>query len=139
MKSSKYKTDRGKAVQAAACSKYMNVLNGAGACAFGAMMGASRFPIFEWLNAATGWKLSPEDYLEIGKRVQTIKQGFNIKHGIKPNNCRVHARALGNPPQIEGANRHRSVDLEQIIKDYRRHFGWDSETGELTSAAESQT
>lgn len=130
LKNSKYRPDEEKAIQAAACSKYMNVLNGAGACAFGAMMGSNRFPIFEWLNEATGWNQSPEDYMEIGSRIQTLKHKFNIKHGLKSSGCDVHSRALGKPPQREGANRKRSVDLEQMIRDYRRQFNWDPHTGE---------
>ena len=51
---------------------------------FGAFLGASRLQFFEWLNAATGWEKTPEEYMEIGKRIQTLKQLFNFKHGIDP-------------------------------------------------------
>jgi aldehyde:ferredoxin oxidoreductase len=129
MKGSKYKTDVGKAVQAAACSKFMNVLNGAGGCAFGAMIGITRFPLFEWLNAATGWNKTPEAYMEIGKRVQTLKQSFNVKHGIEPKKCNVNGRALGRPMQKEGANRNRTVAIETLVEGYWRLFNWDPQTG----------
>ena len=105
MKRSKYVPDREKAMAAAACSKYMNVINGSGACLYGALMGTKDFPLFEWLNAATGWQLSPHDYLEIGARIQTLKQQFNIKQGIKPTDIKVTDRALGRPPLTAGANR----------------------------------
>ena len=49
-------------------------------------MGTPRFPLFEWFNAATGWRKSPEAYMAIGRRIQTLKQAFNIKHGIDPMN-----------------------------------------------------
>ena len=45
------------AVASAACSRYMNVINGAGACLFAAFLGAHRLPLFDWLNGATGWAL----------------------------------------------------------------------------------
>jgi len=39
--------------------------------------------LFTMLNFATGWDLSPDQYMEIGKRIQTLRQMFGIKHGIK--------------------------------------------------------
>ena len=129
MKRSKYVPDREKAMAAAACSKYMNVINGAGACLYGALMGTEDFPLFEWLNATTGWQLSPHDYLEIGARIQTLKQQFNIKQGIKPTEIKVADRALGRPPLTAGANRGRSVAIEKMVQDYWDVLGWDPKTG----------
>jgi aldehyde:ferredoxin oxidoreductase len=128
-KGSKYRVDTEKAVSAAACSKYMNVINGAGACLFGAFLGADRFPIFEWLNAATGWRTTPRRYLDIGARIQTLKQLFNVKHGIDPRDFKMSDRALGRPPLESGANKGRTVRIEPMMRDYWQQFGWDPETG----------
>jgi len=133
-KNEKYVADEKKAVMAAACSKYMNVVNGAGLCLFGVMIGAGRTPAFKWLNAATGWKKTPADYLEIGGRIQTVKQMFNIKHGLDPRTIKVQDRVLGKPAQSEGANKGRSMDLEKSKSDYWRQFGWDTETGKPIKA-----
>jgi aldehyde:ferredoxin oxidoreductase len=129
LKRSKYVPDREKAEAAAACSKYMNVINGAGACLYGALMGTEDFPLFDWLNAATGWHLSPRDYLEIGARIQTLKQQFNIKQGIDPAGIKVADRAIGRPPLTAGANRGRSVPIEKMVQDYWDALGWDPNTG----------
>jgi len=128
-KKSKYKVTENKAIEAAACSKFMNVLNCAGGCAFGAQIGVDRVPIFEWLNAVTGWNKSPEAYMAIGKRLQTMKQAFNIKHGIDPKSSRPHIRAVGQPPLTEGANKNRTVNIDKMIEDYWRQFNWNTETG----------
>jgi aldehyde:ferredoxin oxidoreductase len=128
-KTSKYKVTEKKAVEAAACSKFMNVLNSAGGCAFGAQIGTDRFPIFEWLNAVTGWNKTPADYMEIGRRLQTMKQAFNIKHGIDPKSTKPNVRAVGQPPLTEGANKNRTVDIDQMIADYWRQFNWNTDTG----------
>ncbi|MDJ0804793.1 MAG: aldehyde ferredoxin oxidoreductase family protein [Desulfobacterales bacterium] len=128
-KNSKYVADELKAACSAACSKYVNVINGSGACLFGAFLGADRFPLFDWLNAATGWDRSPEDYLAMGAAFQTLKQAFNIKHGIEPRTNRPSRRSLGLPTLIRGANKNRRVDLDQLIRDYWRQFGWDEDTG----------
>jgi aldehyde:ferredoxin oxidoreductase len=128
-KSRKYRADEEKAVTAAACSKFMALANGAGLCMFGLFLGSKRIPTFEWLNAATGWNRSPEEYMAIGARIQTLKQAFNVRHGIDPRSIRIGDRAAGTPPQSEGANRGRSVDLDRMMGDYWRQFGWDPRTG----------
>jgi aldehyde:ferredoxin oxidoreductase len=131
-KGRKYMADEEKAKMAAACSKFMNVVNSAGLCMFGAFLGAKRIPIFDWLNAATGWQRTPEYYMEIGERIQTLKQVFNIRHGVNPRSFRPSDRVMGRPPQTKGANRGRSIDMEKMISDYYTQFGWDPETGRPT-------
>lgn len=128
-KNAKFVADEEKAVKAAACSKYNQVYNGAGLCMFGAFIGASRVPLFEWLNAATGWHKTPEEYMEIGGRIQTLRQAFNVKHGIEPKQFKASERALGRPPLKEGVNKGRSVDIEKMMSDYWGQFGWDRATG----------
>lgn len=132
-KNSKYQADEDKAIKAAACSKFMNVANGAGLCLFGAFLGLHRLPLFEWLNAATGWEKTPEDYMEIGERIQTLKQAFNVKHGVDPKKYMPNERTIGLPPQKKGANKGRSVDIDKMIKDYWNQFGWDVQTGKPTA------
>lgn len=133
-KGRKYVADEEKAVMAAACSKFMNVANGAGMCLFGLFIGAKRVPTFDWLNAATGWRKTPEEYLEIGERIQTLKQLFNFRQGVDPRSFKVSDRVLGRPLPSEGANRGRTMDIEKMIGDYWRQFGWDAETGKPTEA-----
>ncbi len=129
LKGRKYRTDRKKARMAAANSQYMNVINAAGACMFGMFIGAGRIRIFDWLNAATGWDKTPEDYMAAGKRIQTLKQMFNIRQGLDPGNIVVSDRLLGRPPLKRGANKGRTVHIEKLVRDFREEFGWDTETG----------
>jgi len=131
-KDTKYTVDDEKTHMAASCSKYMNIINGVGACMFGAFLGSTRTPLFDWLNAATGWNKSPEEIMEIGQRIQTIKQEFNVKHGIEPKNIKMPLRTIGQPLQTKGANKGRSVNLDRLMSEYWQYFGWDSETGKPT-------
>ncbi|MGA2331178.1 MAG: aldehyde ferredoxin oxidoreductase family protein [Syntrophales bacterium] len=131
-KDRKYIADEEKAMKAALCSKFVNVVNCAGLCLFGVFLGAKRTPTFSWLNAATGWNKTPEEYLDIGAQIQTLKQAFNIKHGIDPRLFRPGDRVIGKPAQTEGANRGRTVDMEKMIRDYYGQFGWNPETGRPT-------
>ncbi len=128
-KGEKYKVDEDKAVMAAACGKFMSLANGAGLCLFGLFLGSKRIPVFAWLNAATGWRKTPAEYLVVGERIQTLKQAFNVKHGIDPREIRVPDRMLGRPPLAAGANKGRSVALETLREDYWQTMGWDPLTG----------
>jgi aldehyde:ferredoxin oxidoreductase len=133
LKRSKYKVNREKAVMGATCSKYMNVVNGAGLCLFGTFLGAQRIPVFAYLNAASGWDLTPEAYMVIGERIQTLKQLFNIRQGIHPQEIRMSDRALGIPPQREGANKGRTIPIEKLRRFYWGELGWHLETGVPTA------
>ncbi len=130
-KNSRFESAGEKAVIAAANSKFINVVNGTGLCLFGSFLGVKRIPIFAWLNAATGWQKSPEEYLRIGERIQTLKQAFNVKQNIEPKALRISDRALGLPTLLSGANKGRSVDIENLTREYWAQFGWD-ENGKPT-------
>ena len=121
--------DREKSVFAVANSCFSQFYNGAGLCLFGALIGVHRVPVFEWMNAATGWDRGFGEYMELGKRVQTLKQLFNIKHGIDPLALKAHPRSIGEPVQVVGSNRGRSFDLGKMMEDYWREIGWDSGSG----------
>jgi aldehyde:ferredoxin oxidoreductase len=57
----------------------------AGLCTIGLQLGVDRFPIFEYLNVATGWDKTPDEYMEIGKRIQTLRHLFiSAKELIRP-------------------------------------------------------
>jgi aldehyde:ferredoxin oxidoreductase len=129
MKSSKYKADEEKARVGAANSQFMNVVNSTGVCLFGAFLGAKRIRVFDWINAATGWSLTPKEYMAIGANVQTLRQAFNVRHGIEPRDFKLSDRALGRPAQSKGANKGRTVEIEVMMQDYWTQFGWDPLTG----------
>ena len=124
-KGGKYRADVEKARWVAACSQFTALLNGAGGCIFGAFMGVHRFPIFEWLNAAAGWTKSPQDYLQIGWNIQSLRQAFNAREKMALRHA-INDRALGNPPQTTGANRGAQVPLEALTALYWQEMGWDA-------------
>ena len=115
----------------AANSDFTQLYNGAGACMFGMLIGVDRVPIFEWLNAATGWGLSPQDYMQIGRRIQTLRQAFNLREGIHPMDLKVNRRLFDIPLQ-EGPDKGVRFDLEAMMHSYWREMGWDEMTGAPT-------
>jgi aldehyde:ferredoxin oxidoreductase len=127
-KGQKFLADHEKVVWSAACSQFSQVMNGAGMCMFGGFIGVNRIPIFEWLNAATGWDKSPEEYMRIGWNIQTLRQAFNAREGI-PLRHSINARAVGIPPQTEGVNKGRALPLDELVPAYWAEMGWDPQTG----------
>jgi aldehyde:ferredoxin oxidoreductase len=130
-KGAKYRLPEEKARMAAACSRFAQVMNSAGICLFATFLGVDRLPIFEWLNAVAGWDRSPADYMLIGERIQTLRQAFNARQGI-PLRHEINPRALGIPLQTRGANRGRSVDLDELVPLYWAQMGWDIASGTPT-------
>ena len=127
-KGQKYLANHEKAIWAAACSQFSQVMSGAGMCMFGGFIGVNRTPIFEWLNAATGWEKSLAEYMRIGWNIQTLRQAFNAREGI-PLRHAINPRVVGAPPQVEGVNKGRSLPLDELVPAYWAEMGWDSQTG----------
>jgi aldehyde:ferredoxin oxidoreductase len=96
---------------------------------FGAMMGVDRIPVFAWLNAATGWHMTPAEYMTVGKRIQTLRQLFNVRQGVDAHALFISPRAAGQPPLLRGANRKRSVPVAALARGYWQAMGWDADTG----------
>jgi aldehyde:ferredoxin oxidoreductase len=88
-----------------------------------------RVPIFEWANAATGWELSPAEYLRIGQRIQTLRQMFNIREGIDPSSLKISRRLTGEPPLESGPNKGVQYDLDIMMKAYWQEIGWNPSSG----------
>jgi aldehyde:ferredoxin oxidoreductase len=125
----RYIPSRESGLQAAACSMLKMLIDGAGLCIFGLHMGVDRFPLFDYLNAATGWDRSPEAYMQIGKHVQTLRQNFNIAHGVEPTEVHISPRAAGRPPLEKGPLKGRSPDFERMRSYYWQAMGWDPNSG----------
>jgi aldehyde:ferredoxin oxidoreductase len=133
-KESRYAADDYRMQGAVAVSNFTQFYNSMGMCYFGMLAGVDRVPVFEWANSVTGWNLKPEEYMEIGHRIQTLRQMFNIREGIDPHSLKVSKRLFGDPPLSEGPNKGVSYDLDKLMKGYWQEIGWDPETGIPTAA-----
>lgn len=109
---------------------YTMLADSSGTCYYGEMMGVHTYKLIEYLNAAGGQEHSGDEYMEIGKRVQTLRQLFNVKQGIDLTKVRLPKRMLGYPPLTNGPLK--GVQVSQAEEQIRMHwltFGWDGETG----------
>jgi aldehyde:ferredoxin oxidoreductase len=120
-----YKT---KGPASATASSYLQVGTSAGVCLF-PLIFFGDFPLIEFLNAVTGWDMGVDEVLETGARVQTLRQCFNIREGVKPSDVKLPPRMAGNPPQSEGPVAGVTIDIESLVREYNKAMGWDAASG----------
>ena len=123
---------KGKGHEMSIASAFMDVVNGCGMCLFGVSVGGDP-PVAEWLNATTGWNKSFDEYLDIGRRIKTLRHAFNLREGITPKDTRMPERARGVPPLDAGPNKGVTPPFDALAADYYRAMGWDPVTAVPTS------
>jgi aldehyde:ferredoxin oxidoreductase len=96
------------------------LLDAAGGCLFALATGLDNWPLFAWLNAATGLTLSPTDWLERARLIQLARHAFNNKHGIDENMRVVHPRISGQETLRSGPLVGKSIPLDQMAENYRQ-------------------
>ncbi len=121
----------GRAKNQAVNSRLMQVVNSSGVCMFGLTCGP-KYPLFEYLNAATGWSLSDEDYMMTGERIETIRHAFNLREGIRYKDTKMHRRASGEEVMEKGPHKGVTIDAETMAREFYQEMGWDFETGNPT-------
>lgn len=117
------------AAKAVAMAYYKRIVDGVGGCFFGVLLGVTNFNLFDWLNAATGWAKTPDEYMEIGKRIYTLRQLFNVKQGIDPWSFRLHPRLSGEPPLTKGPLKGKTLLIDDMMREFWDYCGWNKETG----------
>jgi len=120
----------------AATTWYMQVMNGCGLCEFGPLTGP--VPTVEYINAATGWNLSADDYLKIGERILSLRKAFNVREGIMAKDVRLHARGVGDPPMASGPHKGHTVKMDMLEKMFFDIAGWDYTTGGPTDTKKKE-
>ena len=108
---------------------YSMLADGAGGCYYGQMMGVHMWKLVDYLNAAEGWDFDGDHYMEIGERIQTLRQMFNVKQGIDPASVKLPKRMLGEPPLPAGPLKGVRLKNREQVSAHWRAFGWDEKTG----------
>ncbi|MEW5724818.1 MAG: aldehyde ferredoxin oxidoreductase family protein [Thermodesulfobacteriota bacterium] len=110
-------------------SFYKMLVDCAGVCLFGTQAGGN-MPLCEWLDAATGWVTTPDDYLEVGERVELLRHAFNVREGLNPaRDFQLHPRVYGDPPLTRGPAKNVTIDLDTMARATYAAMKWDFETG----------
>jgi aldehyde:ferredoxin oxidoreductase len=112
-------------------SIYAQLISCSGLCILG--VDSVDYPIVDYLNAATGWNLSADEYFKTGKRILALRKAFNLREGLAHDDVKLPPRALGRPPQTKGPLKGISVDIESLEKTYYQLLGFDPATGGPTT------
>lgn len=105
--------------------KIQVLLDSLGICFFLGYFGS--FPIIEALNAVNDWELSVNDFLEIGERIETIRQAYNVKEGFNRSDFSLPDRIKGKPPLSSGPTKDVTVDGEKLVSDFYEAMQWNEE------------
>lgn len=92
-------------------------------------------PVVELLRPVTGWDMDWQEGLEIGRRILTLRQAFNLREGIRPDDFRLPKRF--DVPLNVGPAAGQKPPFESLRSHYFEAMGWDPKTGK--PAAETLT
>jgi aldehyde:ferredoxin oxidoreductase len=124
---------KSKGPASATASSYYQVGTCAGVCLFPVVF-FGNYPLLDLLNAVTGWDMDAKQALETGARIQTLRQSFNIREGIKPSEIKLPPRMAGLPPKDEGPVAGVTIDVDSLAYEYSKAMGWDPDTRRPTDA-----
>ena len=108
----------------ATCSDLERLWTSAGLCALAIWPG--NLPLVEAISAVTGWDFTMAEGLKTGRRIQTLRQAFNVREGVNTTEWVVPARAAF---ATTGPNKGRKIDLKAMKEKGYEALGWDPKTG----------
>lgn len=86
-------------------------------------------PTVNAINAATGWDMTIEEYLEVGERIKNLSRAYNILNGLTAEMEMAvsprYARDSVDGPLFGMA---KEVCRENVFRDFYEASGWDKET-----------
>jgi aldehyde:ferredoxin oxidoreductase len=95
-----------------------------------AMTGQMQIPVVDLLRTVTGWDIGWDEGLTTGRRILTLRQAFNVREGLTPNDYQLPKRF--NEPLAVGPGTGHEVPFEVLREGYFRTMGWDPKTGSPT-------
>ena len=118
-----------KALMFGIMEKWWSFLNMAGVCFFIPAPRGSMpvLTLLELMNCATGWDITPEEALEIGKRGIDDARLFNYRFGVDEKDEDLPKRL--HQPLENGALKGHSIDKEAFLdmkQEYYKYMDWDT-------------
>jgi aldehyde:ferredoxin oxidoreductase len=112
-----------KGLAAAKFQDRMAVCNSVVFCFFYEFSGLDFTRLTNFLNAITGWNITPQELLKTGERIINLMQMFNLKHGLEPlGDYRLPERFL--TPHKEGGAANVKVPFDDMVNEYYSVRGW---------------
>ncbi len=81
----------------------------------------------ELVSALTGWDLNPARLFDVGARIISLERLINLSYGMSAKDDTLPDLFLKTPLDAPGAAQGRTVDLDQMIRDFYEAMGWDSD------------
>jgi aldehyde:ferredoxin oxidoreductase len=105
-------------------SAYHQLLNAAGLCSLYTVATAPP-PIAELIAGAAGWDFDWKEALNAGRRILTLRQAFNAREGLTPDQFEL-------PKRISA---HAKFDYTALRDGYFSEMKWDTKSGKPTKEA----
>ena len=78
------------------------------------------------LNAATGWNMTMEEYLQVGERGLNLARAFNVREGLTRRDDQLPKRLMGPLPDGQFAGKLFTQEmLDSMLDNYYELRGWD--------------
>jgi len=90
--------------------------------------------LVEAFRVITGWDITLEELIKTGTRIETMRQAFNAREGVKTP-FKHHPRMLGIPAKTVGPRAGATLDEKELHKEYYEAMGWDVNTGKPSKKA----
>ncbi|GFN22682.1 aldehyde ferredoxin oxidoreductase family protein [Thermanaeromonas sp. C210] len=115
----------GKGEFVARLQNLMSMVDSLKICKFVFNGGVQVSHLTSWLNSITGWNISPQEFLETGERLFTLKRMFNVRYcGISRKDDTLPPRPLTCKRRGEGVTVN-LPPLGRMLSDYYECRGWD--------------
>ncbi len=90
--------------------------------------------LVEAFRTITGWDFTLDEMIKTGVRIETMRQAFNAREGIKTP-WKHHPKMLGIPPKTKGPRAGATLDENELHREYYEAMGWDVNTGKPSKQA----
>jgi aldehyde:ferredoxin oxidoreductase len=117
--------NKGKGVLYAVVTSHDRVVSASGLCMFTEFL--PPFPLVEVIGAVTGWDFTAAEALTTGRRIETLRQLFNIREGLTAKDFNPPDRLK--QPLTTGPYAGVNIDFDALRRSYFEAMGWDDETG----------
>ncbi|NLO55429.1 MAG: aldehyde ferredoxin oxidoreductase, partial [Thermovirga sp.] len=117
------KADEGKGIMTARFQDLMAVADSLKVCKFSVTVGTRVEEYARWLSLVTGWNVTPEELLETGERIFTLKRLYNAALGMGRKEDSLPERIL-KQPRGTGESADTLPDLERQLDEYYQFRGW---------------
>lgn len=115
---------KGKGEMTAKMQNLMAMFDSLTLCKFLIFGGITVTHLVDWLNAATGWNFTVEEFLKTGERIYNIKRMFNVKCGVSRKDDTMPLRVLTHK-RGEGGSAEHLPAWNIMLSEYYEFRGWD--------------